>query len=102
MPKLERICRAWYSWIFIACEGYQSPRVAQPAGKLPGPMPDHPPIVILGYPEAVSYLTGAHGRQVKAHVTIYGSREYPVDEPPVDRRLTLQFDDLCEPDPNDQ
>jgi len=60
-----------------------------------------PPIVMFGYSEASMLMRQKKGPQVKAIISIHGLHEYAVDAPGVWRRLTLRFDDVDVPDPND-
>jgi predicted protein tyrosine phosphatase len=61
----------------------------------------HPPILMFGYSEASMLMRQPQGSQVGAIISIHGLHEYAVEAPLVARRLTLRFDDVDVPDPND-
>lgn len=62
----------------------------------------HPPVLMLGYSEAAMLMRAPQGLQVGAIIAIHGRHEYAVESPGVSHRLTLRFDDVDLPDPNDE
>jgi predicted protein tyrosine phosphatase len=61
----------------------------------------YPPILMLGYSEAAMLMRQPLGAQVQAIISIHGLHEYAVEAPGLSQRLTLRFDDVDVPDPND-
>lgn len=64
-------------------------------------MSRHPNVLILGYSEAGRVLSSAEGSGVSALIAIHGFREFTVDAPGIQHRLTLEFDDCNAPDADD-